>query len=82
MKYLTILATIASTTVVYAGIPNSATMSWKEFVEASGCIVKDNAAGQSNLYSVDGGACDPNVQVSFTGNNGPDDTNGSTVPGL
>jgi len=82
MKYLTILATITLTTTAYAEIPNSATMSWKEFVEASGCIVKDNAAGQSNLYSIDGGACDPDIQVSFTGNNGPDDTNGSTVPGL
>ena len=82
MKYLTILATITLTTTAYAETPNSATMSWKEFVEASGCSVKDNAAGQASLYSIDGGACDPDIQVSFTGNNGPDDTNGSTVPGL
>lgn len=82
-----IILTIASAlallgTASLAETPNSVTMTFEEFVVASGCVIRDNAAGQSNLYSVDGGACPAEVQVAYTGNNGPDDTNGSTVPGL
>lgn len=69
-------------TAALAETPNRTTMSFEEFVGASGCVIRDNAAGQSNLYSVDGGACPAEVQVAYTDNNGPDDTNGSTVPGL
>lgn len=77
---LAFFATFAAPAI--ADTPNRVTMSFAEFVAASGCVIRDNAAGQSNLYSVDGGACPAEVQAAYTGNNGPDDTNGSTVPGL
>jgi hypothetical protein len=81
--YLTTIALLTTFAVpAIAETPNRTTMSFEEFVNASGCVIRDNAAGQSNLYSVDGGACPAEVQVAYTGNNGPDDTNGSTVPGL
>lgn len=70
-------------TAALAETPNRTTMSFEEFVQASGCVIVTASDGTTkNLASVDGGACDPSVQVAYTLNNGADDTNGSTVPGL
>lgn len=67
MKYLTILATIAMATAAYAERPNNVTMSFKEFVEASGCVIVDKG-GYSNLEAVGGGNCPFAVTQAFIGN--------------
>ena len=60
MKYLTIIATILSTTAVTAATPNNVTMTFKEFVEASGCVIVDKG-GYNNLEAVSGGNCPAKV---------------------
>lgn len=49
----------------FADTPNRTTMTFKQFVEAYGCVIKDNAAGQSNIYSVNGGNCPIDVAAAF-----------------
>jgi hypothetical protein len=62
---LTALALIAAP--VFAATPNRTTMSFKEFVEASGCVVVDKG-GYSNLQANDGGNCPFAVTQAFIGN--------------
>lgn len=63
----TILALILTTSAAYAETPNRTTMSFPEFVEASGCVLVDKG-GYSNLASVDGGNCPFAVTQAFIGN--------------
>ena len=49
-----------------AETPNRATMSWPEFVEASGCVIVD-MGGYNNLAAKDGGNCPYSVSVAFRG---------------
>jgi hypothetical protein len=64
-----LLTTIALLTVfavpALADAPNRVTQSFEEFVGASGCVIRDNAAGQSNLYSLDGGSCPASVLAAW-----------------
>lgn len=62
---LTALALIG--TAALAETPNRTTMSFKEFVEASGCIVVDKG-GYSNLESASGGNCPFAVTQAWVGN--------------
>ena len=83
MKTLLISASIAILgSAALAEPPNAVTMTFAEFVEANGCVIRDNAAGQSNIYAISGGNCPVDVATLYSGNDGEDDTNGSTVPGL
>ena len=77
-----LLTTIALLTVfavpALADNPNRVTMSWPEFVAASGCVIVDKG-GYSNLAAVDGGNCPASVAIAFNGvgtlqgiNTGPD----------
>ena len=49
-----------------AETPNRATMSFPEFVEASGCVIVDKG-GYSNLADKDGGNCPASVTTAFSG---------------
>jgi hypothetical protein len=64
--YVIALATAFAFPVV-AETPNRTTMSFKEFVEASGCVIVDKG-GYSNLAAVDGGNCPFAVTQAFIGN--------------
>ena len=48
--------------------PNRTTQSYADFLDASGCVVKANDAGQLNAYSKDGGNCPFSVTQAFIGN--------------
>lgn len=66
----TLFAAILMSTValpVLAETPNRTTMSFKEFVEASGCVIVDKG-GYSNLASASGGNCPFAVTQAFVGN--------------
>lgn len=66
--YQTILALLTVFAVpALAETPNRVIMSFEEFVNASGCEIRDNAAGQSNLYALDGGNCPASVVIAFNG---------------
>ena len=67
MKTMFAIAASLLATSAFAATPNRTTMSFEAFVEASGCVIRDNAAGQSNLYSVDGGNCPASVVIAFNG---------------
>lgn len=69
MKKILILTTALIGNAAMAETPNRTTMSFEEFVQASGCYIADNAAGQSNLYAADGGACPTAVLTAFIGKN-------------
>jgi hypothetical protein len=64
---LTILALALTASATYAEAPNRTTMSFPEFVEASGCVIVDKG-GYQNLASVDGGNCPFAVTQAFIGN--------------
>ena len=65
---LTIIAMLATFTVpALAETPNRTTMSFAEFVEASGCVIVDKG-GYSNLAAADGGNCPFAVTQAFIGN--------------
>lgn len=83
MKTLTITALILSASTAMADTPNRVTMSFPEFVEASGCVIVDKG-GYSNLAAVDGGNCPASVEIAYFGvgslqgiNPGPDGTLGT-----
>jgi type 1 fimbria pilin len=64
---LTTIAMIATFAVpAVAETPNRVTMSFPEFVAASGCEIRPNASGQLNLYATDGGNCPSSVLAGFT----------------
>jgi hypothetical protein len=68
---MTKLFTIAAAVAVFAfpafaDVPNRVTMSWPEFVEASGCTFVDKG-GYSNLAAKDGGNCPRAVVTAFWG---------------
>lgn len=67
----TILAMIAAASLfafpAFADAPNRTTQSFKEFVEASGCVIVDKG-GYSNLAAKDGGNCPFSVTQAFIGN--------------
>ncbi len=82
-KTLTLIAALMLGTASSADTPNRVTMSFPEFVEASGCVVVDKG-GYSNLAATDGGNCSASVVVAFNGagslqgiNPGPDGTLGT-----
>lgn len=50
-----------------ADTPNRVTQSFKQFVEASGCVIVDKG-GYSNLAAADGGNCPFSVTQAFVGN--------------
>jgi hypothetical protein len=58
------LALVASASL--AETPNSTTMSFKEFVEASGCVIVDKG-GYSNLAAASGGNCPFAVTQAWVG---------------
>lgn len=85
MKKILALTTAALTIAApaLAETPNRVTMSFPEFVEASGCLVVDKG-GYSNLAATDGGNCPASVVIAFNGvgtlqgiNPGPDGTFGT-----
>lgn len=67
--YLTTIAMLATFAVpALAETPNSITMSWSEFVEASGCVIVDKG-GYSNLALAADPTdpCPSEVRVAFFG---------------
>lgn len=67
-KLIALTAAVALlSTAALAVTPNRTTMSFEEFVEASGCIVVDKG-GYSNLEAVDGGNCPFSVTQEWVGN--------------
>lgn len=54
-------------TAALAETPNRTTMSFAEFVEASGCVIVDKG-GYQNLAAADGGNCPFAVTQAFIGN--------------
>lgn len=83
--YLTTIAMLTAFAFpALAEKPNRVTMSWPEFVAASGCEIRPNSAGQLNLYAKSGGNCPASVVTAFWGtgtlqgtNPGPDGTLGT-----
>lgn len=72
--YLTTLAMLATfASPALAETPNRVTMSFPEFVEASGCVIVDKG-GYTNLASKDGGNCPASVVKAYHG--------GYTLPGI
>jgi len=64
---LTTLAMLATFAVpALAETPNRVTMTFAEFVEASGCVIVDKG-GYSNLAAADGGNCPFEVTAAFNG---------------
>ena len=70
-KIITIIASALTGALLAAAAqaetPNRSTMSWPEFVEASGCVIVDKG-GYSNLAAKDGGNCPFSVTQAFVGN--------------
>lgn len=66
MKTLTLIAALMLGTAAAAETPNRVTMSFPEFVEASGCVLVD-MGGYSNLASASGGNCPASVEIAFNG---------------
>ena len=65
--YLTTIALLTVFAVpALAEKPNRVTMSWPEFVEASGCVIVDKG-GYTNLASASGGSCPFAVTIAFNG---------------
>lgn len=66
--YLTTIAMLATFAVpALADNPNRVTMTYAEFIEASGCVIVDKG-GYSNLAAVDGGNCPFAVTQAWVGN--------------
>lgn len=66
--YLTALALAAVFAVpALAEAPNRTTMSFEEFVNASGCVIVDKG-GYSNLEAAEGGNCPFAVTQAWVGN--------------
>ena len=53
-------------TAAFAATPNRTTMSFEEFLNASGCVLVDKG-GYQNIASVDGGNCPASVVSEFNG---------------
>lgn len=66
MKTLIVLASLIAAPA-FAETPNRTTMSFPEFVEASGCVIVD-MGGYQNLAAKDGGNCPFAVTQAFIGN--------------
>lgn len=66
MKTILTIAALMLGTAAAADTPNRVTMTFPEFVEASGCIIVDKG-GYSNLASKDGGNCPASVVTAFNG---------------
>lgn len=66
------LATIALLTTfavpAIAETPNRTTMSFEQFVNASGCVLVDIGGNAQNLQAADGGNCPFAVTQAFVGN--------------
>jgi hypothetical protein len=68
MKHLILTTAFALLgTVAVAETPNRTTMSFEEFVEASGCMIVDKG-GYSNLEAAKGGNCPFAVTQAWVGN--------------
>ncbi len=65
-KILALTAALLIAAPVLAETPNRVTMSFPEFVEASGCVIVDKG-GYSNLAAADGGNCPASVVIAFNG---------------
>ena len=66
MTLISFAALIAISTPAMAERPNRVTMSFAEFIAASGCVIVDKG-GYSNLAATDGGNCPASVIAAFTG---------------
>ena len=58
---------IALPSLTFAETPNRTTMSFEEFVNASGCVIVDKG-GYANLEASQGGNCPFAVTQAFVGN--------------
>jgi hypothetical protein len=65
-KILALTAALLIAAPVLAETPNRTTMSFEEFVNASGCVVVDKG-GYANLEATDGGNCPASVVTAFNG---------------
>lgn len=66
IHFLTAFLALVFTTMAYAETPNRTNMSWREYVEASGCVVVD-MGGYLNLAAADGGNCPFSVTQAWVG---------------
>ena len=64
---LTVIALTLTASAAMAETPNRVTMSFPEFIEASGCVIVDKG-GYSNLAAADGGNCPFAVTQAWVGN--------------
>lgn len=79
MKKLMIVAAVALMgTAALASTPNRTTMTYAEFIEASGCVIVDKG-GYSNLEAAGGGNCPFAVTQEWVGNYSRIDANGNSV---
>lgn len=68
MKHLILTALLTTIALpAIAETPNRTTMSFEEFVNASGCVIVDKG-GYSNLAANDGGNCPSAVTQAWVGN--------------
>lgn len=67
IHFLTAFLAMAFSTMAYAETPNRTTMTFEEFVNASGCVIVD-MGGYSNLASASGGNCPFAVTQAWIGN--------------
>lgn len=67
MKAILTVAALIIAAPALAETPNRTTMSFPEFVEASGCVIVD-MGGYQNLASASGGNCPFAVTQAFVGN--------------
>ena len=81
MKTITLAAFAAAFALpALAETPNRTTMSFPEFVEASGCVMVDKG-GYSNLAAKDGGNCPFSVTRAFIGSSSRIDAGADGVLG-
>lgn len=64
-KTVFLTAALMLGTAALADTPNRVTMSFPEFVQAHGCVIGTNDAGQSNIYAASGGNCPVNVAALY-----------------
>jgi len=68
-KILALTTALLIAAPAMADTPNRTTMSFEEFVNASGCVIVDKG-GYQNLEAADGGNCPFSVTQAFIGNYG------------
>lgn len=74
--FLTTIAMLATFAVpALAETPNRVTLSFEEYLNASGCVLVDKG-GYQNIAAADGGGCSPDIVANYSGGYGTRPTPG------